>query len=309
MSTNKRIDPAIIAALIGVMGTICVTVLTLIANNYLSGTQPQATDPGQQPTWTAPATSTVPPTATITNTPQPTDTVPAGNPTSTPAPETPTPEPTFTPVPPAIGADWVNNCISVLWRPFPDLVVPTAGNGCYAGQINFPESFNALSIEGGHLKFLAERSVDNPQVYGLFAPLPANGTVRIDTLLRRAQDGEIWIGIFAEPNLTSQGLVAALPSGENVRNRPLVQKKMPEQVEIHRLENFTDDPTQDPPQYSIVFELMNGEVRIQKLSVSETEFSAVPLGTAQPWLFVGYQLAAGNNRLEGEFLNLLVQPQ
>ena len=115
------------------------------------------------------------------------------------------------------------------------------------------------------------------------------------------------MGILAEPNLTSQGLMAALPEGENVRNRPLVQLKMPEQVETQRMDSFPDDPTQDPPRYSIVFELSNGEVRIQKLG--ETEFSPVALNSAQPWLFIGYQVKNGNNRIEAEFLNLLVQGQ
>ena len=306
MSQNKRIDPAIIAALIGVMGTVCVTVISLFASNFVPR-PPEATVP-VQPTWT------IPPAATITDTPLPpvpTDTVPVGDPTSTPVPDTQTPEPTFTPQPPAIGGDWVNGCISALWRPYPDMVQPTLGNGCLAPQILFPEQVNLFFLENGSLKFQVGRTFENTQVYGLFAPIPisANGTVRIDTILRRVQEGEIWIGVFAEPNLTSQGLVAALPSGENIRNRPLVQKKMPEQVEISRLESFPDDPTQDPPHYSIVFELNNGEVRIQKLSVSETEFSAIILNSPQPWLFVGYQVAAGNNRIEGEFLNLLIQPQ
>jgi hypothetical protein len=306
MSTNRRIDPAIIAALIGVMGTVCVTVISLYVSNF-APQPPQATAP-VQPIWT------VTPPATITNTavpPVPTDTVPVGDPTSTPVPDTPTPEPTLTPVPPAIGADWVNGCISVLWRPYPDLVQPTLGNGCLAQPILFPEQVNLFFTENGSLKLQVNRRFDNTQIFGLFAPisLTGNGTVRIDTLLNRVQEGEIWMGIFAEPNLTSQGLVAVLPSGENMRNRPLVQKKMPEQVEIHRLESFPDDPTQDPPRYSIVFELSNGEVRIQKLSVSETEFSPIILNSAQPWLFVGYQVAPGNNRIEAEFLNLLVQPQ
>jgi hypothetical protein len=307
MSTNnRRIDPAIIAAVIGVMGTVCVTIISLFASNFIPR-PPEATVP-VQPTWT------VPPPATITNTPPPpvpTDTVPAGDPTSTPVPDTQTPEPTFTPVPPAIGADWVNGCISVLWRTYPELALPTLGNGCLAQPILFPEQVNLFFTENGSLKFQVNRRFDNTQLFGLFAPisLTGNGTVRIDTLLNRVQEGEIWMGIFAEPNITSQGLVAVLPSGENMRNRPLVQKKMPEQVEVHRLESFPDDPTQDPPHYSIVFELNNGEVRIQKLSVSETEFSAVALNSAQPWLFVGYQVASGNNRIEAEFLNLLVQPQ
>lgn len=300
MANNRRIDPAIIAALIGVMGTVCVTIITLLAPNFVQRPQQQATEP-VQPTWT------VPPTVTITNTPVPTDTTAPGEPTSTPVPDTFTPEPTFTPVPPAIGADWVNGCISVLWRPYPDTVQTAAANGCLAQPVLLSQPANILYTETGSLKFRVEGAFQNSQVYGLFAPLPANGTVRIDTFLRRVQGGEIWMGVFAEPNLTSQGLVAVLPEGENVRNRVLVQKKMPEQVEVQRMESFAEDPTQDPPRYTVVFELSNGEVRIQKLG--ETEFSPIMLNSAQPWLFVGYQVVPGNSRIEAEFLNLLVQGQ
>jgi len=115
------------------------------------------------------------------------------------------------------------------------------------------------------------------------------------------------MGVIASPDIASQGLVAALPSGENVRKRELVQRKMPEQVEVQRLDSFADSPNQDPPHYSIVFELSNGEVRIQK--IGETEFSPVALNSAQPYLFVGYQLLNGNNRIDAEFLNLLIQAQ
>jgi hypothetical protein len=296
MSTNKRIDSTIVAAIIGVMGTLCVTIITLYANRIVPPSQPTPL-----PTWTIPAT------ATNTDTPAPTDTVPAGEPTSTPEPDTPTPQPTFTPPPPAIGSDWANGCISVLWRPYPDLVQPTLGNGCYSQPILFPEQVNLFFTENGSLKFSVNRSFEVPQVYGLFAPIPANGTVRVDTLLRRAQEGEIWIGVFAAPDMGAQGLLAVLPSAENPRRRELVQRKMPEQAEIHRLESFSDDPTQDPPRYTIVFELSNGEVKIQNLG--EAEFTTVPLGSAQPWLFLGYQVAAGNNRIDAEFLNLAVQAQ
>jgi hypothetical protein len=166
---------------------------------------------------------------------------------------------------------------------------------------------NLFFAETGSLKFVVTRNFETTQVYGLFAPLPANGTVHIDTYLRRVQDGEIWIGVFADSNITVPGLVAAIPPGENMRNRQLVQKKMPEQVEIHRLETFAQDPTQDPPRYSIVFEIGNGEVRIQKLR--DAEFPVVPIGSAAPWLFVGYQVTPGNTRIDAEFLNLVVQGQ
>src|ERR1044071_1875060 len=116
MSTNKRsIDPAIIAALIGVMGTVCVTAVTLYVNYF--GPRPPSPTAIVQPTWTV----AVPATATIANTPVPTDTVPVGEPSSTPAPDTPTPQPTFTSAPPVIGDDWANNCISALWQPYPNI--------------------------------------------------------------------------------------------------------------------------------------------------------------------------------------------
>jgi hypothetical protein len=311
-NNNRRIDSTIIAAVIGVMGTLCVTVVTLYINNFVfqpqPQPQPQSTDPVQQATWTAPATSTIPPTSTITNTPVPTDTVPAGDPTSTPAPETPTLEPSLTPVPPAIGADWGIGCISSLWRPYPDTVQTTINNGCLSQPVIMSlEQVNLFFTESESLKFAVSRTFENPQVYGMFAPIPANGLVRIDTLLRRLQDGEIWMGVFADANLSSQGLVAVIPPGENMKKRGLIQRKMPEQAELNHLESFSDDPLQDPPRYSIVFELSNGEVRIQKLQ--DTEFSPVVLNSAQPWIFIGYQALPGTSRIDAEFLNLLVQGQ
>ena len=130
MSTNKRsIDPAIIAALIGVMGTVCVTAVTLYINYFGPQLKPQPTA-NVLPTWT------VAPTATIANTPLPTDTVAVGEPTSTPAPDTPTPEPTFTPAPPSIGSDWSNGCISVLWKPYPPDIPTTENNGCLAEPVH-----------------------------------------------------------------------------------------------------------------------------------------------------------------------------
>src|SRR5690349_3545746 len=131
MSTNKRsIDPAIIAALIGVTGTICVTIITLYANRIVP--PPQSPTAIVQPTWTA---SPVPPTATIADTLVPTTTVAAGESTSTPAPDTPTAEPSFTPAPPAIGSDWANGCISVLWKPYPNTIQTTENNGCLAEPV------------------------------------------------------------------------------------------------------------------------------------------------------------------------------
>src|SRR5574341_2055592 len=122
-SRKTRIDPAIIAALIGVCGTVTVTVISLLAPRLA----PQPT-----PFPTAPVVFTS--TSTTVPTPVPTDTVPPGEPTSTPAPDTPTPLPTAT-LPP-VGADWVNGCISALWKPYPTSIQPSQINGCLVQPVD-----------------------------------------------------------------------------------------------------------------------------------------------------------------------------
>jgi hypothetical protein len=290
MSTNKRsIDPAIIAALIGVMGTVCVTAVTLYVN-YFGPPRLPAPTANVLPTWT------IPPTATITDTPVPTTTVPVGESTSTLAPDTPTPEPTLTPAPPGIGPDWSNGCISVLWKPYPPDIPTTENNGCLA------EPVHIFFAADGRLTFLVTGRFNDTQVYGLFAPVPLNGTVSINTFLRTLSEGEIWMGIFAEPNIDSQGTVIVIPPG-NVKQRVLVQKSMPGQLEVQTTASFA----KDPPLYDVVFELNNGAVTTRILR--DTVFTAVPVQASQPWLFVGYQVKKGNNRIDAEFLNLLVQGQ
>jgi hypothetical protein len=280
-SPKRRIDPSITAALIGVIGTIVVTLITLYANRPT----PQST---AFPTWTPP------PTATITDTPVPTDTVPAGDPTSTPAPDTPTPEPTFTPAPPAIGEDWANGCISMLWKPYPESIQTTERDGCLSEPVNF------FFAADGRLTYLVNGRFDNTQVFGIFALLPANGTAGVKAFLRTVQTGEIWMGVFAEPRIDSQGMVIVIPQGD-VKKRLLIQKTMPGQFEVQRTQTFS----QNPPVYDVLFEFGNGSVR--SIILRDTVFNALPVGSAQQWLFVGYQVKKGNNRIDAEFLDLVIQ--
>ena len=289
MSTNKRsIDPSIIAALIGVLGTVCVTAVTLYFSYFAPHQQPPTAI--VQPTWT------IAPTATIANTPVPTDTVPVGEPTSTAAPDTPTPEPSFTPAPPAIGSDWSNGCISVLWKPYPDTIQTTANNGCLV------EPVDLFFAADGRLTFLANGRYGDTEVHGLFAPLPASGTVNISAFLRSLQSGEIWMGVFAEPKIDSQGTIIVIPPGD-VKKRMLVQKTMPGQLDVQQTAAFS----QNPPIYDVEFDFGNGTVATKILR--DTVFNAVPVGSGQQWLFVGYQVKKGNNRIDAEFLNLLLQGQ
>ena len=285
---RARIDPTIIAALIGVCGTVAVALISIVAPRLVPDATPVPT-----------LTSVVIFTPTITNTPVPTDTVPAGDPTSTPAPDTPTPEPTFTlaaPTPPPIGADWINGCISALWKPWPTTIQTTENNGCLS------EPVNLFFAADGRLTFLANGRFEDTQVYGMFAPIPANGTVSIKAFLRNLQDGEIWMGVFAEPTIESQGMIIVIPPG-NVKERLLVQKTMPGQVELQSTQSFL----QDPPIYDVVFDVSNGAV--STVILRDTVFNSLPVNSAQPWLFVGYQVKRGNNRIDAEFIELVVQPR
>jgi hypothetical protein len=282
--SKKSVDSAILAAIITVVGGICIALLPT-ALNILT---PRLTPTSIPPTEIVSTSTTVP-------TPVPTTTVAAGEATSTPAPDTSTPEPTFTPAPPKIGEDWANDCISEVWIPFPS-VDTTITNGCRSQPIH------SLFAANGRLEFVIQGRFDNTEQYGMFAPLPANGTTSIDMFLTTLQDGEVWVGVFSAPDLNSQGMIVVIPPGD-VKNRLLVQKTMPGQGEIQSTASFP----QSSAIYNVVFEVGNGSVTTRIMR--DTVFEPVPINSAQQWLFVGYQVKKGNNRMQAAFLNLLVQGQ
>jgi hypothetical protein len=291
---KSRIDPTIIAALIGVCGTVMVTLITLVLPRLTPAT-PTATTQLAIPIWTDTAVSISTPTNAPT--PVPTDTVPVGDPTSTSAPDTPTPEPTFTPAPAKIGEDWANGCISELWIGYPSIQTTENGDtGCLVEPVHY------FFANDGRLTFLANSRFPDTQVYGMFAPLPANGTASIDVFLTTLQDGEIWMGVFAQPDINSQGVIMVIPPGDP-KNRPLVQKTMPGQIDVQDTIFFTPSS----PIYNVVFEFGNGSV--STIIMHDTVFDPLPVNGTPQWLFVGFQAKKGNNRIDAAFLNLVIQEQ
>jgi hypothetical protein len=291
-SPRSRIDPAIIAAVIGVCGTVMVTLITLVLPRLTAAPTPTAPS---FPNWTDTPVSIS--TSTIAPTPLPTDTVAVGDPSSTPAPDTPTPEPTFTPAPAKIGEDWANGCISELWIGYPPIQTTENGNtGCLVEPVHY------FFANDGRLTFLANGRFEDTQVYGMFAPLPANGTASIDVFLRTLQDGEIWIGVFAQPDIASQGVIMVIPPGD-VKNRLLVQKTMPGQIQVQDTISFAPSS----PVYNVVFGFGNGSV--STTIMRDTVFDPLPVNATPQWLFVGFQTKKGNNRIDAEFLNLVIQEQ
>ena len=289
---KSRIDPSIIAAVIGVCGTVMVTLITLFLPRLTAAPTPTAPS---FPNWTDTPVSIS--TSTIAPTPLPTDTVAVGDPSSTPAPDTPTPEPTFTPAPAKIGEDWANDCISELWIGYPPIQTTENGDtGCLVEPVHY------FFANDERLTFLANSRFPDTQVYGMFAPLPANGTASIDVFLTTLQDGEIWMGVFAQPDINSQGVIMVIPPGDP-KNRPLVQKTMPGQIDVQDTISFTPSS----PIYNVVFEFGNGSV--STIIMLDTVFDPLPVNGTPQWLFVGFQAKKGNNRIDAAFLNLVIQEQ
>jgi hypothetical protein len=282
MSNNstRRIDPSVVAALIGVIGTIVVTLITVFANRPSSSPQQ----------------------IVITNTPAPAETVPtepgaAGEPTSLPEPATQTPEPTFTvtPVPAiAIGEDWPQGCISTLWKPYPVTIpVLDKGNGCWQ------EPIQVFSASDGTLSFIYERSkTGSPEVYGLFAPLPEDGSVTFTVQAKDLTKVDLLMGVFAEPDIESQGLVIAIPYG-NVKSTRILQK---DNMTDYRMLQGTV-PLEQKNGFSITFTFNAGSVGS---TVNPTILTMYPvaLPTAEKWLFFGYKSYDAAYRVEGNILNL-----
>ena len=290
MANRKAIDSTIVAALIGLCGTVTVTVITIIA-----------TRPPQQPVpSTTPTVSFLESTSTATN--LPTDSV---------TPETFTPEasqtpsvtpffPSDTPIPPpAAGQDWQINCISEVWQLYPSGSPPAASNNCHV------QPLDRFYTTGGRLGLSYDGRVESPEVHGLFTRLPPSGSVRLSTFLQQVESGEVIIGIFGAPDFNSNGVFIVAPTGVNVRKQQILVKTMPGQSLFAQ----TTAPIEaDPPIYDFLFEFDSGSVRVRTRS-DQIDFGSVSLLSPDKWLFIGYQLLDGPNQLQAEFFGLTVTPR
>jgi len=286
-SEKKGLDfTTIIVAIIGLAGSIIAALITVNAN------KPSSTPEPQYPTVVVITATSVP-----SDTPIPTDTVAPGEPTSTPAPVTDTPMPTltFTPVPPVeLGKDWPLSCISALWRPYPaNIPVLDNGNGCWKNPIQY------FSATNGNLIFLAQRASNGPtEIYGLFAPLPASGSVSVHVHLTTLSNVDMLLGVYAEPDVASQGILMTIPSG-NVRKRLIVQK---DNVTNYTTLQQTDTLDQgDGFWFTFTFNDISASA-----SVNPSVFVTNPVSISSPqkWFFIGYKGLNGTYQVDGNFFGL-----
>lgn len=284
--TARRLDPTITAALIGVVGTIIVTMITVFGN------RPPAAQPTPVPPTAVVFTETVMPTA------EPTHTVPAGDPTSTPEPATATPEPIPTATLIPIGADWSENCISSLWMPFPSSIAANSDDG---GCLFQP--VDKFYTTTGKLAFSYDDRSSGSQIYGMFARLPPDGTARVDLRLTTVSRGEVLVGVFASPDVNSDGVLVVVPDSNDVTQRQqFIMKTMPGQ----RRFATSAELSADPPVYDVLFDYTGGSISV-RLFKDQVELGTVPVLSGEKWLFLGYQTFNGNNTLQAAFENLVIQ--
>ena len=275
---RKGMDPAIIAALIGVGGTFIIALIPLVANRL---SHPQTLTPTITVALTSPATDT----AIITDTATP------NTPTLTHVPATDTALPSPTGVPPFdLGKDWLAGCISTLWKPYPaDIQVTDRGDGCWN------EPVYVFEAENGDLDFLAQGRNEESKIYGLFARVPERGTVTVKVRFSELTNVDIWLGVFAEQDVTSQGLLMTIPHG-SAKKRVIVQKdpRTGETITGTRL-------LEQGNGFSISFTFTANSARSTvNPSVFFTDSVSIP--SSQKWLFLGYKSLVGYYRAEGRFL-------
>jgi hypothetical protein len=282
MSRDKKgLDPAVLAAVITVVGGIVIALITTFANR-----------PAAQPIPTPFPTWTIVPTAAFTETAKPTDTVAAGEPTSTPAPDTQTPAPTLTPQPPALAEDWANDCISALWQAVPASVQTQQEDGCLQQPVG------DFSTSNGRLTFLVNRRFSGAEVNGMFAPLPSReGEVSLKVDLNVLDKGEVWMGVFASPSIDSPGVVMYIPPGD-IQKRSLVMLTLPGNTK-----NQTQQYNPSNAVYDVKFQYNVSSVKASVMNGS-TEFNPVAVASAQKWLFIGYRSANSVNNIGASFFDL-----
>ena len=285
---KRNIDPnVVIVAVIGLVGTIVAALIGVYGNR---GSTPQ---PTAVPPTAVFYTNTVPPS------PVATDTVPVGEATSTPEPPTSTPEPLPTATIIPVGSDWLQNCISTDWVPYPSSIqVGSDDKGCLIQPV---DKFYTTT---GRLAFSYDGRVSSAEIYGVFTKLPSDGTVNLDVQLTTVTNGDVLMGVFESPDVNSNGALIVIPASNNVNKKQnMILKTMPGQ---RTFAQTGDDLSADPPIYNVFFDFNGGSIKVEVIK-NQVNLGTVTVVSGEKWLFLGYQVLNGTNTIQAEFLNLDIQ--
>jgi hypothetical protein len=140
------------------------------------------------------------------------------------------------------------------------------------------------------------------EVYGLFAPLPENGKVSFTIRLKKLDDVDFVMGVFAEPDVYQAGLLMSVPYGD-------IEKKL----RFLQLDNIDDRSNRRGSAsldqgngFPITFIFSESSV---KGSVDPFVYltDSFPLPSAQKWLFLGYRSRESAYNVDVEILDLKLE--
>ena len=183
-------------------------------------------------------------------------------------------------------------CVSTLWLPYPaDTHVSDRGDGCWK------EPVFVFTAENGDLDFLAEGGKNEPvEVHGLFVLLPEKGKVSVNIQLKDLTLVDLWMGIFPEKDIDSQGLLMIVPAGD-VDERVFVQKDPSDYETI-----ISSRLLEQGNGFSISFTFTENSARSTvNPSIFFTNWVSIP--SSEKWLFLGYKDLRGASRLQGRFFS------
>lgn len=186
-------NPTVLAAIIGVIGTIVVTLIT---------TSPQLIAALKSPTETPIPTSTA--TSPPTNAPLPTETeVVPPTATSTNVPPTPTETVVSSPTPVDPGIACLDRWEIISSNP--DLAIPVAGGNC--DLVSIPGM--GISTSGSELIF-GQNNFREQGTFGLSTAIPLDATIRMKVKRGILTRGEFWIALSNKPNPESNMMILAI---------------------------------------------------------------------------------------------------
>jgi hypothetical protein len=272
---SKSLDPSIVVAIIGVVGTIIAALITVLPNrNQVSVTQPPAAVATEDSAPTSPAS--------VGDTPENSAPVSTDVPISTSVPLL------------AVGEDWAQNCISAIWQAYPAASDANITDGCYVNLFN-----SVFSAQSGRLSVSVDKRVDSREISGIFAELPSNSIVNLNVHLDDLQTGEVWIGIFDQPDIESNGFAITIQG--SAKESTFFALGMPTAENLYKSAKVL----KDSGSYSISLDVTPNTVF--GLIEQYLKTSTFSLPSEKKWLFLGYRaLTTGRNRVEGNFFDLTV---
>ena len=198
------------------------------------------------------------------------------------------------------GRDWLQSCISEQWIVYPPSEVATAGD-CYIEPI--PGSIFTMN---NSLIIRAEPDVSTAEEYGIFTKVPQSGTIRIHVDLDLLDNAEIWVGVFSEPDIESEGILMVVPyyepvnpPGNDTKKRAFALRhmQMPLEDRIYLSKEF-ENPN---GVYEVGFNLTSGTIAGFMENATTDD---IPVSYIDRWLFIGYRALIRRSDIDVSFTDL-----